>query len=92
VPLDLIDSPRQTSVDDDGADQQLVGDELRFLKGRKRDNSITPFQCNLCRFRNILGRGPVKFNLKDKEIMALIRRASLDALWAREPNTVRANL
>ena len=24
--------------------------------------------------------------------MALIRRASLDALWAREPNTVRANL
>jgi hypothetical protein len=31
-------------------------------------------------------------SLEDNEILALIRRASLDALWAREPNTVQANL
>jgi hypothetical protein len=91
-PSDLIDFPRQTPVDDDGVDQRLVGDELRFMEARNGDNLITPFQCDLCHFRNILGRGPVRFNFKDAEIMALIRRASLDALWAREPNTVRANL
>jgi hypothetical protein len=31
-------------------------------------------------------------SLEDNEILALIRRACLDALWAREPNTVQANL
>ena len=87
-----MDFPRQTPVDDDGVDQRLVGDELRFLEGRNGDNLITPFQCDLCHFRNILGRGPVRTSFEDSEIMALIRRASLDSLWAREPNTVRANL
>jgi hypothetical protein len=79
-------------VDDDGVDQRLVGDELRFMEGRNGDNLITPFQCDLCHFRNILGRGPVRMSLEDNEILALIRRACLDALWAREPNTVQANL
>jgi hypothetical protein len=92
VASDLIEFPRQTPVDDDGVDQRLVGDELRFLEARNGDNLITPFQCDLCHFRNILGRGPVRASFKDSKIMAFIRRASLDALWAREPNTVVANL
>jgi hypothetical protein len=92
VASDLIVFPRQTPVDDDGVDQRLVGDEMRFLEGRNGDNLITPFQCDLCHFRNILGRGPVVSSFEDCEVLALIRRASLDALWAREPTTVSANL
>jgi hypothetical protein len=34
----------------------------------------------------------VRSSFEDVEIMALIRRASLDALWSREPTTVSANL
>lgn len=49
-PSDLLDSPRQTPVDDDGVNQWLVGDELRFLEGRNGDNLITVFQCDLCHF------------------------------------------
>jgi hypothetical protein len=79
-------------VDDDGVDQRLVGDELRFLEARNGDNLLTPFQCDLCHFRNILGRSPVASSFKDSKIMTFIRRANLDAAWAREPNTVSANL
>jgi hypothetical protein len=88
----LIAFPRQTPVDDDGVDQRLVGDELRFLEARNGDNLLTPFQCDLCHFRNILGRGPVPSSFKDSKILAFIRRANLDSFWAREPNTVGANL
>ena len=65
----LFDFPRQTPVDEDGVDQRLVGDELRFLEGRNGDNLITPFQCDLCHFRNILGRGPVRSSFEDSEIL-----------------------
>ena len=88
----MLAFPRQTPVDDDGVDQQVLGDELRFMEARNGDNLITPFQCDLCHFRNILGRGPTRTNFKDCKILALIRRANLDALWAREPTTVMANL
>jgi hypothetical protein len=91
-PSDLLEFPRQTPVDDDGVDQRLVGDELRFLEARNGDNLLTPFQCDLCHFRIILGRGPVRTNFKDSKIMAFIRRANLDSLWARETNTVATNL
>ena len=86
-PSDFIDFPSQTPVDDYGVDQQLVGDELRFLEERNRDNLITPFHCDSCHSRHILGRGPVRTSFEDSEIMALIRIASLDSLWARELNT-----
>jgi hypothetical protein len=91
-PSNLIEFLRQTPVDDDGVDQRLVGDELCFLEARNGDNFITPFQCDTCHFRNILGREPVRRNFKDYKILPFVRRANLDALWAQEPNTVMANL
>jgi hypothetical protein len=45
---------------------------LRFLEGRNGDNLITPNQYNLCHFRNILGRGPVRSSVEDCKIMDLI--------------------
>jgi hypothetical protein len=92
MPSGLIDFPRQTPVADDGVDQRLVGDELRFLEARNGDNLLTLFQSDLCHFRNILGRGLVPSSFKDCKIMTFIRRTNLDSAWAREPNTVSANL
>lgn len=49
------------------------------------------FQCDLCHFRNIQGRDPIG-SVTDDNLMTCIRRANLDAFWAREPGTVSANL
>jgi len=49
------------------------------------------FQCDLCVFRNIYQRDPVKNALSDQNMLGYIRRINLDALWAREPSTVKAN-
>ncbi|KAL7523210.1 hypothetical protein ACHAXR_000074, partial [Thalassiosira sp. AJA248-18] len=51
-----------------------------------------PFECDLCHFRNITGRDPVWDDTKDVDTLVAIRRANLDALWAREPGTVGGNL
>jgi hypothetical protein len=53
---------------------------------------MTPFQCDKCHFVNIQKRAPVLTNRKDCYLMKLIRRANLDACWAREPSTVAGNL
>jgi hypothetical protein len=80
------------SVDDDGIEIVKAGDEKRFLEARPGDNLLTPFQCELCHFRNIMKRNPVNANWADREILEYIRRANLDAFWARETNTVNNNL
>jgi len=49
------------------------------------------FQCDLCHFRNIQRRDPVVGNVKDSLSLRCIRRANLDAMWAREPTTVGGN-
>jgi hypothetical protein len=79
-------------MDEGGFEIKEVVDEFRFLRARDGNHLVTPFQCDLCHFRNILGRDPV-YNLpQDIRIQKLIRRANLDALWSREPNTVRTTL
>jgi hypothetical protein len=82
----------RTATDDEGFDQTLGGDEKRFKVGRNGDNLMCPFQCDLCHFRNIQKRDYCATNPKDKLLVQCIRRASLDAFWARESSTVRANL
>lgn len=52
---------------------------------------MAPFQCDLCHFRNIMKRDPWRTDPKDLEILEFIRRASLDAMWARESSTVQNN-
>jgi hypothetical protein len=55
---------------------------------------LCPFQCELCHFRNMQGRSPMKGTgvLNDAETIDLIRRANLDAFWSREPTTIGHNL
>ena len=67
-------------------------DEDRYMFGRRGDHMMTPFQCDLCHFRNIQKRDPSEGNGADHELMIYIRRANLDALWSREPGTVYGNL
>jgi hypothetical protein len=67
-------------------------DQHRFLRGRDGDHLVTPFQCNLCHFHNIMRRDPIQNLPQDLHIQKLIRRANLDTLWAWEPNTVQTTL
>ena len=67
-------------------------DADRFMEARNGDHLMCPFQCDECHFWNIQGQGPDEDSWKDRRLLMCIRRASLDALWAREPSTVAANL
>jgi hypothetical protein len=67
-------------------------DSDRYMMGRNGDNLVTPFQCDLCHFRNLMKRDPLMSLPQDLRMLKLIRRANLDALWSREPSTVLATL
>jgi hypothetical protein len=87
--------PRVLSVDDDemmldAAD--LEERERRFKQARPGDVLMCPFQFDTCLFVNIQKRPPVEGQEKDDRLMRAIRRASLDAFWAREAATVDNNL
>jgi hypothetical protein len=70
----------------------IGGDEDRFQYGRDGDHLLVSFQCGLCHFRNMEGRNPVPGNSLDNRVLMLIRRATLDSFWSREPATVRGTL
>jgi hypothetical protein len=69
-------------------------DKTRVLGARVVDHVFCPFKCELCQFRNMQGRSPMKGTgvLDDAEAIDLIRRANLDAFWSREPTTIGHNL
>jgi hypothetical protein len=67
-------------------------DEERFLVARNGDNLVTPFQCDVCHFVNIMGREPLEGLASDVRLLKCIRRVNLDAFWAREPGTVNGVL
>ena len=50
-----------------------------------------PFECDLCHYRNIRKRDPDLGNFRDTYFLMVIRRANLDACWARASSTVAAN-
>ncbi len=78
-------------VDDEGVAFPCREDDL-FMKARSGDTLMTPFQCELCHFRNIKGRDPHLHNERDVLALDMIRRANLDAFWARSTSTVKSNL
>jgi hypothetical protein len=53
---------------------------------------MTPFQCELCLFRNIRKMSPRPNSEIDKWTLTCLRRANLDSFWATRPSTVLANL
>jgi len=64
-------------------------DRDRHLFARDGDHLITPFQCDLCVFRNLQGRNPT---FQDDFMLACIRQVNLYALWGRETATVGSTL
>jgi hypothetical protein len=84
--------PVRQPKDVDGITQVIEGEEDRFQYGRNGDHLMLSFQCGLCHFRNMEGRNPVKGNNLDDRVLMLIRRATLDSFWSREPATVKGTL
>jgi hypothetical protein len=74
-----------------GETELETDDPDRFRQARDGDHLMCPFQCDDCHFRNIQGRSTIEDDPRDKLFMMCIRRANLDALWARESGTVKAN-
>jgi hypothetical protein len=79
-------------VDEDGFEATALGDESRFKRAQNGNNLLTPFQCDVCHFRNIKQCDPRIGDKKDVRLLKDIRVANLDAFWALEPSTVAANL
>ena len=72
------------------AEEKRVLDEW-FCHARPGDHLITPFQCELCHFRNVFKRDPNMSSEEDKWALKCIIRANLDAFWARRSSTVQGN-
>lgn len=51
----------------------------------------TPFKCDLCHYRNLRKRDPDLRDPQDVYLLTAIRRANLDAFWARALSTVKDN-
>lgn len=92
MPLGLLKFPIRHKVDDDGDTVVEEEDKIRFLVARAGDHLMTPFQCEMCHIRNLLGRNPRADKPSDRALKAMIRRANLDSFWSRESSTVRSNL
>jgi hypothetical protein len=92
VPLGIRNFPIRQLIDDDG--EELIEEEysLRFLKARAGDHLMTPFQCEVCHVRNVLGRNIRNDKASDCELKEMIRRANIDSFWSREKTTVATNL
>ena len=91
TPLDGDPYPAKRQIDEDGEELE-VADKSRFEVGMNGAHLTIPLQCELCHFRNIYGRNPRANRHQDVYAMITMRRANLDAMWAREPSTVAANL
>jgi hypothetical protein len=64
-----------------------------FRKGRDSDHLMAvPFECDLCHFRNLKKKDPNLSDFQDIYLLTAIRRANLDACWARATKTVKDNL
>lgn len=80
--------PIRRPSDEDGFAVIVEKDQHRFLRGRAGDHLLTTFQCDVCHFRNLKGHSPLD-GYDDNRLLTYIRRANLDAFWARETGTVR---
>ena len=77
----------------DGEELNLPDEEEnRHKTARPGDTLICPFECDFCQFVKLCHHLPRVGTERDLRILAFIRRANLDAFWAREPATVRGHL
>ena len=92
TPLGSKPFPIRKLYDEEGEELEQFEEETRFHNGRSGDHLMTPYQCELCHFRNIYSRDPLNCRHSDREALEFFRRASLDAFWSRASSTVRGNL
>jgi hypothetical protein len=55
VPLDNGKFPIAKAMDEDGVIVEDNCNECRYKQARNGDNLLTPFQCDICQFRNLMG-------------------------------------
>jgi hypothetical protein len=79
-------------VDDDGDVIENPAEATRFKEARAGDHLMTPFQCQLCHFRNFMERNPVMSYDLDLFLLEFVVIANLNAFWCRATSTVKANL
>jgi hypothetical protein len=84
--------PVKVLIDEDGEELVDPSEASRFKEARAGDHLMTPFQFELCHFRNIMAHDPVMSYEKDLAILEFSRQANLDAFWCRAKTTVAANL
>ena len=51
----------------------------------------TPFECDLCQFRNVNEREPIHGNSRDNCTLLCIRRSITGVFWSQETSTVSGN-
>lgn len=78
-------------MDEDGYITLKEQDKNRFLVGRMVDHLMCPFKCDMCHFWNIQLRDPISAKAEGFKLLRCSRRANLDALWDKEPSTVKKN-
>jgi hypothetical protein len=59
---------------------------------RGGDNTMTPFECNICVFHKSCRCPPNPSSTKDELLLACIRRENLDSFWSRSSETVKKHL
>jgi hypothetical protein len=87
---DVLPIKRLVSLEDEDAVIDAK-DYDRYVVARAGDHLMVQFQCDLCHFRNIQRRSPEPGSVRDRLLLRCIRRANLDACWARESTTVANN-
>lgn len=85
VLTDVIQGDREGDWDSSQKDPD------RFMAARDGDHLMCPFLCEYCSFAEIQERRHSNV-AEDKLLLMYLRRANIDALWARAPSTVRGNL
>ena len=68
-----------------------VRDPSDFHVGRRGDHLMTLFECDLCIYKKLKKRDPVKGQAQDDLLLGVIRRMNLDAFWSRATSTVIKN-
>lgn len=79
-------------TDEDGFEWRPADRCRSHLEARNGDHLLTPFQCDLCVFRNLKLRNPLHINPRDDLLLCCIRQINLDSVWGRESGTVSATL
>ena len=87
--MDKYPVAKLADTDEDDVEDQEEANKFRCA--RNGDHLLTPFQCDLCQFRNVFKREPMANVVTDEKAIIAIRRAILDTFWARTKNTVDRN-